>query len=391
MGVAPVLVLGTYRDSEPDAATGIAGIAADRRLTLRGLSPAELGPALADATGETIAPEVAGALHRRTGGNPFFAAEIVRLLRAEGTWDGAGAQEVPSGVRAVLDRRLDRLPDAVETVLRAAAALDAGTTTGVDAVAAVAGEAPAALAGLLRPAAQARLLLVDEGRYRFPHALVAETLTARTPPAQRLELHRSAAATLGTRQRAGGGAPAGVAHQLLAAARLSGDPDEAVAAAAAGASAAQAAMERTAYEDAVGWLEAGLVSLDNAAGRSGDGPDRGDLLCALGEAALAAGDLAQSRRAFAEAAREARSAGRAELLASAALGISGGSAGFEVDLTDPDRATVLVEALRRVARLRLGTAQRGVRPVVSRALLHRRRSAAQGSRRRRGCDGAPRR
>ena len=181
LAAAPVLVLGTYRDTESDAAARIAGIAAERRLTLRGLSPAELGPALTDATGETITPEVVGALHGRTGGNPFFAAEIVRLLRAEGGWDAADGQAVPSGVRAVLDRRLDRLPDAVEAVLRAAAALDAGTTTGVDTVllAAVAGEVPAELAGLLGPAVQARLLLVGEGRHRFPHGLVAETLTAR--------------------------------------------------------------------------------------------------------------------------------------------------------------------------------------------------------------------
>ena len=104
LAAAPVLVLGTYRDTEPDAAARIAGIAAERRLTLRGLSPADLGPALTDATGETITPEVVGALHRRTGGNPFFAAEIVRLLRAEGRWDAADGQAVPSGVRAVLDR-----------------------------------------------------------------------------------------------------------------------------------------------------------------------------------------------------------------------------------------------------------------------------------------------
>ena len=52
-----------------------------------------------------------------------------------------------------------------------------------------------------------------------------------------------------------------------------------------------------------------------------------------------------SRRAFAEAARHARGAGRPDLLAAAALGISGGSAGFEVDLADPDRVATLVEAL----------------------------------------------
>jgi predicted ATPase len=130
VGAAPVLVLGTYRDTEPGAAA-LTGIAADRRLVLRGLAAADLGGALAEATGETVAPETVAALHRRTGGNPFFAAEVVRLRRAEGP---AAAAAVPVSVRAVLDRRIDRLPPGAETVLRAAAVLDPATTAGVDTV-----------------------------------------------------------------------------------------------------------------------------------------------------------------------------------------------------------------------------------------------------------------
>ncbi len=341
---APVLVLGTYRDTEPGGA-GLAELMVERRLVLRGLPSGELGLAVAEATGEVIDAVDADRLRRRTGGNPYFAAEVVRLRRAEGGWGDATA--VPAGVRAVLERRLDRLPEAVEFVLRAAAVLDAGTTTGVDTVllGAVAGEPAAALSGLLVPAVEARLLVVDRGRQRFPHSLVAETLTARTPPGQRLELHRRAAATLGIRVRAGIGEPADVAHHLLAAARLSANREEAGEAAASAAVAAQVAMERTAFEDAVAWLEAALTVLADAGAGPGKSLDRGDLLCALGEAALAAGDPARSRRAFVEAAGQARRVGRPELLASAALGLTGGLGGFEVDMTDPARVAVLVEAL----------------------------------------------
>ena len=121
----------------------------------------------------------------------------------------------------MLDRRLDRLPESAEAVLRAAAALDAGTTTGVDAVllATVSGHAPAELSTVLDPAIDARLLLTGNGRYRFPHALIAETVTARTPATQRLELHRRAGDALRARVAAGVGSPADAAHQLLAAAR----------------------------------------------------------------------------------------------------------------------------------------------------------------------------
>ena len=159
---APVLVLGTYRDTEPG---GVAAIAAERRLILSGLSVDELGPAVAELTGEILATGLLGPLHRRTGGNPYFAAEVVRLLRAEGGLAQGRLQSVggvPAGVRSVLERRLERLPDSTETVLRAAAALDAGTTCGVDSIllAAVAGCPPTELEERLRPAVEARLMIV---------------------------------------------------------------------------------------------------------------------------------------------------------------------------------------------------------------------------------------
>ena len=344
---APVLVLGTYRDTEPG---GVTSIAADRRLTLSGLSVDELGPAVAELTGEVLASGLLEPLHRRTGGNPYFAAEVVRLLRAEGGLQEGAPRSigaVPTGVRSVLERRLDRLPDATETVLRAAAALDAGTTDGVDTVllAAVAGCRPTELEERLAPAVEARLVVVEGGAHRFPHALVAEVLGGRTPAAQRLELHRRAAAALGVRAAAGIDDPAGFAHQMLAAARLSGDPDEAAAAAAAAADAARAAMDRTAYEDAQAWLEASLAVLPADGGQDGDKPERGELLCDLGDAALAAGDTAGSRSAYAAAARHARRHGLPAVLAAAVLGMTGGQAGFEVDLSDPDRVALLEEAL----------------------------------------------
>jgi hypothetical protein len=357
VGPAPVLVLGTYRDTEPGAAA-LAGIAADRRLVLRGLAAADLGDALAEATGETVAPDTVAALHGRTGGNPFFAAEVVRLRRAEGP---AAAASVPVSVRAVLDRRIDRLPPGAETVLRAAAVLDPAATAGVDTVllAGVAGVAPVTLPELLAPATEAGLVVAatpGAGRHRLAHALVADTLTARTPPAQRLVLHRAAASLLGRRADAGVGDAAEVAHQQLAAARLSGEPDEARAAAQRCAAAARTAVERTAYEDAVGRLQDALAVLAGVPG----GPDRGALLCALGEAALAAGDPAGARRAFAEAAARARHHDQPELLAAAALGLTGGAAGFEVDLGDPDRVAPLEQALTA-----LPDADSGLRSAVA--------------------------
>ncbi|MGD9987262.1 ATP-binding protein [Pseudonocardia sp.] len=339
LAAAPVVLLATVREGDPAAAQALDDLVADRRIALRGLVADDLVPVLAELTGVELDAAAAADLHARTGGNPFFAAEVVRMRR--GGRDGG----VPGGVRAVLDRRLDRLPDGAEAVLRAAAVLDAGVTAGVDAtlLARVAGLVPGALAAEAGPATAAGLLRDDGGRYRFPHALVAETVAARTAPGERLDLHRRAAAVLALRRGAGTASAADVARQLLAAARLSGERDEARDAAAAAQAAATHAAGATAYEDARTWLDEALLVL---AGEDAD-PEgrRATLLCARGEAALAAGDPERSRRDFTAATTLARALGRADLLATAALGRTGGAVGFEVDLSDPDRVAVLTEAL----------------------------------------------
>ncbi|MBN9111206.1 MAG: AAA family ATPase [Pseudonocardia sp.] len=338
LAAAPVVLVATVRESDPAAPQALGGLVADRHIVLRGLAAPDLAPVLAELTGVELDAVDAADLHARTGGNPFFAAEVVRMRRA-GREDG-----VPGGVRAVLDRRLDGLPDGTEAVLRAAAALDAGVTAGVDAtlLARVAGLALGTLAAEAGPATAAGLLRDDGGRYRFPHALVAETVAARTTPGERLDLHRRAASVLAVRRKAGTATAADVAHQVLAAARLSGEPGEVRAAAEAAEAAAMHAAAATAYEDAVTWLDAALAV------SSGDDADpegrRAALLCARGEALLAAGDPVASRESFAAAGTLARALGRADLLATAALGRTGGATGFEVDLVDPDRVVILDEA-----------------------------------------------
>jgi len=333
-GAAPVVVLGTYRDTEPGAA---AGLAADRRIVLRGLGAADLGPALADATGEDVPADVLAAVHRRTGGNPFFAAEIVRMLRGRTADTDA---ELPAGVRAVLDRRLDGLPDDAEGPLRAMAALDPGGTAGIDAalLASVTERSPAELADRLAGAVAAGLISGSAGAHRFVHALVAETLSARTPPVERLDLHRRAGAALAQLWATGAGAAAPAAAHLMTAAQLSGDPADAVVAVRLAEAAATVAMAAAAHEDAVRLL-------DRAVALVGDAPDRAGLLCQLGEAALAAGDPGRARSAFTAAGAHARRYDLHEQLAAAALGLTGGAAGFEIDLGDPDRVALLDEAV----------------------------------------------
>ena len=305
----PVLVLGTYRDTEPGLRPG-AGSPRTAGSCCAGCRRPNSGPALSDATGETIGPAVVGGAapaHRRQPvlrrrGRPSAArrGHVSRRRRA------GGAQRRPGGARPPGRPAARR---GTETVLRAAAALDAGTTTGVDAVllAAVAGVAPAELAGAARTGgrgAPARSSTAAGTGSRTPSSPTPST--ARTPPAQRLELHRARRPRSALRVRAGVGDPAEASRTSSSPrpgcpgtrTRPRRPPQRCAAAAAGGDGAAPPTRTPSA-----GWRPASRCSPTL---RRRAGPDRGELLCALGEAALAAGDPARSRRAFTEAAAQAR-------------------------------------------------------------------------------------
>ena len=332
LATLPVVALGTYRDTEPGAVALCAEVGPERHVVLGGLAPGELAAAVCMATGSAVPDALLEELHARTAGNPYFAAETVRLLRAEGRLDASAqlpGELLPPTVRAVLERRLARLPAPAAELLQVAALL--GDELDPPLLAEVAEEPLAAVASALAAAQAARVVSRD----RFAHPLVREVLDTQLGPVDRLRWHARAGALLARRYRAGTVAPAAPARHLLAAAELGGEAGPAVEFARL---AAADAVRRAGYEDAVRLLSVALAL-------AGPGSNRGELLCALGEAALAAGDPDRARAAYAEAAELARRTGRVELLAAAALGVAGGQGGFEIDLRDPDRVAVLTEAL----------------------------------------------
>ncbi|MGW3117392.1 ATP-binding protein [Streptomyces sp. NPDC001107] len=89
-------------------------------------------------------------------------------------------------------------------------------------------------------------------------------------------------------------------------------------------------------------------------GRGADGNRRGrvelvEALLGLGSARLAVGEREAARGALLRAAGLAREAGRADLLARAALGLGTGAVGFEVDLEDREQLDLLTEARAALA------------------------------------------
>src|SRR5215472_4316492 len=208
----PVVVLCTYRDTEPTADVLCAEVGPERHLVLGGLAPDELAAAVRMATGSAVRDALLEELHARTAGNPYFAAEAVRLLRAEGRLDASTrlpTELLPRTVRAVLERRLARLPAAVAELLRVAALL--GDELDPLLLAEVAGEPLAAVASALAAARTARVV----SHNRFAHPLVREVLDAQLGAADRLRWHTRAGALLARRYRVGTVGPAAAARHLL--------------------------------------------------------------------------------------------------------------------------------------------------------------------------------
>ena len=175
-------------------------------------------------------------------------------------------------------------------------------------------------------------------RLAFAHALVRDALVGQLSAARRAYLHRRIAEVLAERAES---APeqwlAPLAHHALAGAGA--DPEPALAYA---LEAGRQAVERLAWEDAVELLERaeGLARSRAAPGRLAE------VLVALGDARLRAGETDRARIAFEEAARLAREEPRDDLLARAALGAAG--LGVTIVAVDEPLVALLEEALERL-------------------------------------------
>jgi hypothetical protein len=317
---APLLVLGTYRDTEigrrTPLATALAELRRDggaERIGLRGLEPAEVSELAAGWVGAEEASRVAQAVHDRTGGNAFFVEEVLRGLAGD-------EREVPESVRHAVGARLARLSEPADELLGIAAVI--GEVVDLRLLAAVAQIEDAE--PLLEELLDAHLLRPhDERSVEFTHALVREAVVAELSPLRRARLHRSAADALAARDEERHLEE--IAHHLSEA----GDDRAAAYLRRAG----EHALAMLAYEEAAELFGRALEVAD----------EPGPLLLARGGALLRAGEPAAARACFADAAAHARAAGDPALLARAALG----HAGLTVTIIAVDDGTValLEEAL----------------------------------------------
>jgi tetratricopeptide (TPR) repeat protein len=357
--VGDLMIVATYRDTDLGRGHPLSEALADlrrepdvERILLRGLDEAEVVEMMTTAAGHELegeALELAHAVHAETEGNPFFVGQVLRHLaetRAitveDGRWVVSDPHRlgIPEGVREVIGKRLSQLAPDTNEVLSVAAVI--GREFDSRLLTATSGLDPDRVLDALEEAESSRLVTPLRGRddrRTFAHALVRSTLYEEIPTTRRLRIHRRVAQAL--EERAARGMPCleELAHHSCEAAAL-GDVDGALRWSRA---AAQAALDRLAYEEAANHYERALTVLD---------PDdvalqaeRAALHVALARAQRAAGLNEQSRANAFLAADEARTAAQPEILLDAALAIAGDRAWSEAGLPDTGLITLLDEGL----------------------------------------------
>jgi DNA-binding SARP family transcriptional activator len=147
------------------------------RFPLTGLTTADVEELTRRINPEAAHGLLAPALVARTGGNPFFVTELLRLLTSERRVDVASVNTVlPHEVRDVLRRRIDRLPDRTQSLLNVVALLNRPAE--IPLLAGVTGLSDEAALDDAEAAVASSLLIEDpvSGGFFLSHDLVRQTL-----------------------------------------------------------------------------------------------------------------------------------------------------------------------------------------------------------------------
>lgn len=317
-----ILVLGTYRHTEVARDHPLVDImgggSLGERIVLGGLHESEVAHFLELSSGAPVPEGLVSAVYGQTAGNPFFVGEVVRFLalasHAGLSRAASRSLAIPQSVREVIRRRLDRLAPECNEMLAVAAAI--GAEFDVTTLQRGANLPIEQLMGLIDEAASAGIIEGRAsllGRYGFCHSLIRRVVYDHLTPLRRIELHRRLGEVLEVLYGpARDEHLAELAHHYFEAS-LGGNTDRAIDYA---TRAAERALARVAYEEAVTHYERALQALDM---REPDEHRRCALLVALGDAQMLAGETANAKRTLRQAADLARQLGAADLLARAAL------------------------------------------------------------------------
>ena len=319
-----VLVVGAYRDTETGgrealrrALAALAHEPVVTRIRVVGLAEAEVAARLTAVTGRAVSTRVAAVVSRRSQGNPFFIAELARLLDEAGDneHDEVVAERLPDGVRDAVHARLARLSQGCRSVVCTAAVL--GFDVDVPALSALTGHPVEEVLTAVDEASAAGVLTAADG-WRFTHDLVREAARAELGSARRVQVHLGMARFLETRADVQGRLPELAFHWLES--LPVGDTAWAVRWA---ERAAEQAMAQLAWEDAAALLGRALHAARATTGEQFTARDLCRLLQARAWAQARGYDMDGARRSLLDLVAVARPAGDAAAIGQAALTMAG--------------------------------------------------------------------
>jgi tetratricopeptide (TPR) repeat protein len=256
-------------------------------------------------------------LFQTTEGNPSFLSEIISLLAvrhpSENPVDwNMGTFEVPEQVGAAIRLRCELVSEATRRILNMAAAI--GLEFDVRLLARVMESEVLVVANNLIEAQNLNLVRADlrhANRYKFVHALFAETLYDDLEADTRQEFHQRIASVL----KAERGDLSEIANHLLKALPRS-DIGEAIEHA---KQAAQRATDALAYENAANFYQSALAALEDYG--SSSSPEYCELLLHLAESKYRIGDFRAALENFEKVAFVARNLGYFGYFARAVFGL----------------------------------------------------------------------
>ncbi|HEX8865441.1 MAG TPA: AAA family ATPase, partial [Lentzea sp.] len=288
LGAARVVVIATYRADPPPA---LLRSPAAQVLRLGGLTREDVAGWVRRVTTVEDPDALAARLIRDTGGNPLYVRMLLDRITA------SGEITVHPELHKLVLSGLDGMSAEARDVLGAASVL--GERIEPALLAAVTGVPD--LGPLLDEAVAARV--VDAGSMAFAHALVRDAIYEDLPPSTRSDLHRRCAEAL----IEAGGAPGRIATHWSRA-------GDAVSCTRWATAAAHAATADLAYDDAVRFA---ALALSSSSG------DRAALTLDLARAEFLCGEVDSSLDHCRTASRLAQDEGDADLMAEAALVITG--------------------------------------------------------------------
>ncbi|WP_325050844.1 helix-turn-helix transcriptional regulator [Actinomadura spongiicola] len=217
-----VCLVGTYRSDDLHRRHPLRPVMAEllRLPNVTGVVVSPFGPGetaayLAELShgSAPVTAEAVERVHRRSEGNPFYAAELYSAGLDAPCPDEAA--DLPAGLADLLLSRMERLSDAGQRVVRVAAV--AGRRIDDEPIRRLSGLDEAAAGEALREVVSHQVLVPSATGYTFRHALLREAVYADLLPGERTRLHADYARLLAALPEGTRGAAAELAHHSRAA------------------------------------------------------------------------------------------------------------------------------------------------------------------------------